>query len=325
MDAVIVATARTPLGKSYRGALNATHGAALGAAAINAALSRAGLDGSEVDDVLMGCACQEAATGSNIARQAAIRAGLPLQIPGATIDRKCASGLQAIVAAADRIRSGEADVIVAGGLEALSLVQTKHRNRYRSQDAWIAGNMPAIYWNMIQTADLVATRYGISRDAQDEYAAESQARTARAQAAGAFDAEITSITALKDILGPDGDVVEQQTVTIVQDECNRPGTTLEGLLALKPVNAGGTTTAGNASQISDGASACVLMSARAAAQRGLQPLGVFRGFEVVGCHPEEMGIGPVFAVPKLLARHGLQVDDIGLWELNEAFAVQVIY
>jgi len=325
MDAVIVATARTPIGKAYRGALNGTHGAAMGAHVIAEVVRRSGFEPHQIDDVMMGVAAQEAATGSNIARQAALRAGLPVTVPGTTIDRKCASGLQAIVAAAHRIRSDGDRVIVAGGLEAISMVQTKHRNRYRSREPWLEERYPAVYWNMIETADLVAHRYGISRERQDEYSLLSQQRTATAQREGRFEAELASFTTMKDIVEKDGTVVGAEKVTVAVDECNRPNTTLEQLLALKPVHESGTTTAGNSSQLSDGASACVVTSGRIAAQRNLATLGIYRGFEVVGCGPEEMGIGPVFAVPKLLKAHGLTVDDIGLWELNEAFAVQVIY
>lgn len=325
MDAVIVATARTPIGKSYRGALNGTHGAEMGAHVIRSVITRAGFEPGEIDDVWMGCAAQEAATGSNIARQAALRAGCPITVPGATVDRKCASGLQTIVSAAHRIRAEGDFVIVAGGLEAISLVQTKHRNRYRSRDAWLVENYPAVYWDMIDTADVVAKRYGVSREAQDLYSYESQMRTAAGQREGKFDDEIVPFQAVKDITDRSGEITGTEAVTISIDECNRPSTTLEGLAALKPVREGGTATAGNSSQLSDGASACLVTSSRIAERRGLAPLGIYRGFEVVGCEPDEMGIGPVFAVPKLLARHGLKVDDIGLWELNEAFAVQVVY
>jgi acetyl-CoA C-acetyltransferase len=325
MDAVIVSTARTPIGKSYRGSLNGAHGAMLGGHAVAAAVARSGFAPEEIEDVLLGCAAQEAATGSNIARQSALRAGLPVSIPGSTIDRKCSSGLQSIVTAAHRIRSDGDRIIVAGGLEACSLVQTKHRNRYRSRDAWVEQHYPAIYWNMIETAEVVARRYGISREAQDEYSLLSQQRTAAAQTNGIFDAEIVPITAIKDVLNKSGEITGTEEVTLSIDECNRPGTTLKDLLALRPVHEGGTTTAGNASQISDGASACVVTSSRIAERRNITPLGLYRGFEVVGCDPDEMGIGPILAVPKLLKGHGLTVDDIDLWELNEAFAVQVVY
>ena len=325
MDAVIVATARTPIGKSYRGSLNAAHGATMGGHAIAAAVARSGLEPAEIDDVLMGCAAQEAATASNVARQSTLRAGLPVSVAASTIDRKCSSGLQTIVSAAQRIRSDGDRIIVAGGLEACSLVQTKHRNRYRSREAWLEAHYPAIYWNMIDTADLVARRYGVSREIQDEYSLESQRRTAKAQAAGFFNDEIVPITLQRDVVDKAGEIIGSEETTLSADECNRPDTTLERLLSLRPVNEGGTTTAGNASQISDGASACVVTSTRIAEQRNLPVMGVYRGFEVVGCEPDEMGIGPIFAIPKLLKRHGLTIDDIGLWELNEAFAVQVVY
>jgi len=326
MDAVIVSTARTPVGKAYRGSLNGAHGAAMGGHVVAHAALRAGIAGAEVDDVLMGSASQEAATGNNIARQSALRAGFPVTVPGVTVDRKCSSGLQTIVMAAHRIRSDGHGIFVAGGVEAVSLVTNKHRNRYRSRDEWLVEHVPAIYWPMIQTAETVAARYRISREAQDEYALQSQLRTAAAQAEGLFGSEIVPITSRKDIFDENGEIVDQVEVTLAKDECNRPGTTLAGLSQLKPVSSpAGTITAGNASQLADGASACVVMSSREAERRGLSPMGVFRGFEVVGCEPDEMGIGPVFAVPKLLARHGLGVEDIGLWELNEAFAVQVIY
>jgi acetyl-CoA acetyltransferase family protein len=324
-DAVVVATARTAIGKAVRGALNNTHGATMGGHVIAEAVRRAGVDPREIDDVLLGCAWQEGATGSNIARQAAIRAGLPVAVPAATIDRKCSSGLNAIAIAANRIRCDEADIIVAGGVESVSLVQD-HRNTFRAKEEWVADRCPGIYASMIQTAENVARRYRIDRDAQDEYALESQRRTAAAQVAGHFDAEIAPLTVTKQVLDKDGRVIGTETLTLARDEGNRPDTTAEGLAKLKPVaGEGGVVTAGNSSQLSDGASACVVMNARSAERRGLASLGVFRGFAVAGCEPDEMGIGPVLAVPKLLARHGLKVDDIGLWELNEAFAVQVVY
>lgn len=325
IDVAIVSTARTPIGKAYRGSMNATHGASMGGAVIAEAVRRAGADPAEIEDVFMGCACQEGATGSNIARQSALRAGLPVSVPGATVDRKCASGLQAIVMAAQRIRSDGRGIYVAGGVEACSLVQTRHRNRYRSREAWIEASKPAIYWNMIRTADVVAERYEISREDQDAYSLQSQMRTAAAQREGRFDSEIIPFRADRDLFDEQGERTSTVTCEISADECNRPETTALALSRLRPVQDGGTTTAGNASQISDGASACVVMDARTAAQRNLRPLGIFRGFEAVGCEPDEMGIGPVFAVPKMLKRHGLSVDDIDLWELNEAFAVQVLY
>ncbi len=323
MDAVIVATARTPVGRAYKGALNDIEGPVLGAHVIRAALDRAGIAGAEVEDVMLGSAHPEGATGNNVARVAALAAGLPVSVAGVTIDRKCASGLQTIAFAAQRLRSGEDGIYVAGGLDSVSLV-LPNKNLVRFRSDGIAETMPAIYWPMIETADHVATRYRISRDAQDEYSLESQRRTATGQANGRFDAEIVPIEARKRVTAKDGSF-SFEAVTLTHDEGNRADTTLAGLAALKTVRDGGFVTAGNASQLSDGASVCVVMSDAEAARRNLTPLGVFRGFAVAGCGPEEMGIGPVFAVPKLLARHGLSVQDIDLWELNEAFAVQVIY
>ncbi len=305
--------------------MNGTHGATMGGAVIAEAVRRANVDPAEVEDVFMGTACQEAATGSNIARQSAIRAGLPVHVPGATVDRKCASGLQAIVMAAQRIRSDGGAILVAGGVEACSLVQNKYRNRYRSREEWIDANKPAIYWNMIRTADVVAHRYGIPRLAQDEYAMQSQVRTARAQREHRFDEEIIPFNAYHDLLDADGEVQETVRALIETDECNRPDSSLASLQKLKSVIDGGSTTAGNASQVSDGASACVVMDAKLAEKRNLAPLGIYLGFEVVGCEPDEMGIGPVFAVPKLLQRLAIKVQDVDLWEMNEAFACQVIY
>jgi acetyl-CoA C-acetyltransferase len=323
-EAVIVSTARTPIGRAYRGSLNDTEGPVLAAHVIKAALERARVEGGEVEDVLLGSAHPEGATGNNVARVAALSAGLPVSVSGTTIDRKCASGLQTIAFAAQRLRAGEEGIYVAGGLDSVSLVlPNKNLTRYKSDG--IAATMPALYWTMIETADHVATKYGISRAAQDEYGFQSQQRTAAGQANGRFDAEIVPITASKRLTGGDGSTIGHQEVTLTKDEGNRADTTLEGLGLLKPVREGGFITAGNASQLSDGASVCVVMSDAEAARRGLTPLGTFRGFAVAGCGPEEMGIGPVFAVPKLLARHGLSVDDIDLWELNEAFAVQVLY
>ena len=324
-DAVIVSTARTAIGKAVRGALNNTHGAAMGGHVIAEAVRRAGVALDSIDDVLLGCAWQEGATGSNIARQAALRAGLPVEVPAATLDRKCASGLNTIAIAANRIRCREADVIVAGGLESVSLVQD-HRNTFRVKDEWVLEQRPGVYATMIQTAENVAKRYGIGRDAQDAYALESQRRTAAAQEAGRFDAEIVPFAVTQNLVDKQGQITGTQQVLLAKDEGNRPDTNAQGLSKLKAVmGAEGVVTAGNSSQLSDGASVCVAMSARRAEQLGLQPLGIFRGFEVAGCEPDEMGIGPVFAVPRLLKRHGLTVDDIGLWELNEAFAVQVLY
>ncbi len=322
-EAVIVATARTPIGRAYKGALNDCEGPVLAAHVIRAALDRAGVAGAEVEDVMLGSAHPEGAVGNNVARVAAMAAGLPVSVSGTTIDRKCASGLQTIAFAAQRLRAGEEGIYVAGGLDSVSLV-LPHKNLVRYRSDGVAETMPALYWPMIETADHVATKYGISREAQDEYSLESQRRTAAGQAAGRFDAEIVPISARKRVTAKDGSE-SFEAVTLTRDESNRPDTALEGLAALKPVREGGFITAGNASQLSDGASVCVVMSDGEASRRGLSPLGVFRGFAVAGCGPEEMGIGPVFAVPKLLARHGLTVADIDLWELNEAFAVQVLY
>ncbi len=324
MDAVIVSTARTPIGKAYRGSLNDTDGPTLAGHVIAAALSRARVDGAEVEDVLLGSAHPEGATGNNVARVAAMAAGLPVGVAGTTIDRKCASGLQTIAFAAQRLKAGEDGIYVAGGLDSVSLV-LPHKNLTRYKSDGIAATMPALYWTMIETADHVAATYGIGREAQDDYSFHSQQRTAAAQAEGRFDAEIVPIAAVRRLADKDGGTLGHEAVTLTRDEGNRPDTAREGLALLKPVRAGGTITAGNASQLSDGASVCVIMSDAEAAKRGLEPLGVFRGFAVAGCGPEEMGIGPVFAVPKLLARHGLTVADIDLWELNEAFAVQVLY
>lgn len=324
-EAVIVSTARTAIGRAFRGALNNTHGAALGGHVIAAAVQRAKIAPDRVEDVLLGCAWQEGATGGNIARQAALSAGLPVSVPAATLDRKCASGLNAIAIAANRIRCGEAEVLVAGGLESVSLVQD-HRNSFRVRDDEVLARHPGVYATMIQTAENVAARYGIGRDVQDAYALESQRRTAAAQEAGRFDAEIVPFHVLQNLVDKQGQLIGGQAMTLARDEGNRPDTTAEGLARLKPVmGETGVVTAGNSSQLSDGASVCVLMEARRAEREGLAPLGRFRGFEVAGCEPDEMGVGPVFAVPRLLARHGLKVDDIGLWELNEAFAVQVLY
>ena len=323
--AVIVSTARTPIGKAFRGALNNVHGAALGGHAITAAVARADLDPAEIEDVLIGCATPEGATGSNIARQAACVAGLPVSVPGFTLDRKCSSGLQTIALAAQRILAGEGRIFVAGGLESVSLTQP-HANQFRAREDWIVEHKPELYWSMIETADNVAKRYGVPRQAQDDYALISQQRTAAAQAAGRFDDEIVPISATKLLTDKAGQVTGEDQVTLAKDEGNRPDTNAEGLAKLKPVRGDDAfITAGNASQLSDGASVTVVMDAAEAARRRLKPLGRFVGFAVAGCEPDEMGIGPVFAVPKLLARHGLRVEDIDLWELNEAFAVQVVY
>lgn len=324
-EAVIVSTARTPIGRAFRGAFNNTHGATLGGHAISHALSRARIDPAEVEDVILGCATPEGATGNNVARQSALRAGCPVSVPGFTLDRKCSSGLQAIVLAAQRLRAGEGGIYVAGGTESVSLTHNVI-NRHKNREPWIETHKPELYWSMIATADTVARRYGISREAQDLYALQSQNRTAQGQAAGRFDEEIAPIEAVKQLFDKAGAVIGDETVWLKQDEGNRPGTTLEGLSSLKPVNGDEAfVTAGNASQLSDGASVCVLMEAKEAERRGLTPLGRFRAFAIAGCEPDEMGIGPCFAIPKLLAREGLGVDDIDLWELNEAFASQVIY
>jgi acetyl-CoA C-acetyltransferase len=322
-DAVIVSTARTPIGKAYRGAFNMTHGADLGGHVVGRAVERSGVEPAEVEDVILGCALPERATGGNIARQAAIRAGLPVTVSGMTVNRFCSSGLQAIALAAQRIISGEASIMAAGGLESISLVQDGKVPPV--PDDWIVNHKPDLYLPMIDTADIVAQRYKIGREAQDEYALESQRRTAAGQQARKFDAEIVPMTTTKKVVDKKTNVESFEQVTLKSDEGNRPDTTLEGLAALKPVREGKFITAGNASQLSDGASACVVMEAKVAEKRGFKALGTFRGFAVAGCEPDEMGIGPVYAVPKLLSRHGLKVADIDLWELNEAFASQVLY
>ncbi|KVO70744.1 acetyl-CoA acetyltransferase [Burkholderia ubonensis] len=323
-EAVIVSTARTPLAKSWRGAFNMTHGATLGGHVVAAALERTGLDPARVEDVIMGCANPEGATGANIARQIALRAGLPVSVPGMTVNRFCSSGLQTIALAAQRIIAGEGDVYVAGGVESISCVQNE-MNRHMVHEGWLLEHKPEIYWNMLQTAENVAKRYGISKERQDEYGVQSQLRAAAAQAAGRFDAEIVPITVRAGIADKATGRLFTKDVTVSADEGIRPDTTLDGVSKIRSAVPGGVITAGNASQFSDGASACVVMSADVAQKEGLRPLGVFRGFAVAGCEPDEMGIGPVFAVPKLLKQAGLKVEDIGLWELNEAFAVQVLY
>lgn len=331
-DAVIVSTARTPIGKAYRGAFNDTQAQALGAHAISNALSRAGLKGSEVEDVVFGAALQQGSTGGNIARQVAIRAGLPVSVPGVSMDRQCASGMVAIATAAKQVITDGMDIVIGGGLESVSLVQNEHRNAYRAADPWIREHKPALYMSMLETAETVAARYGISREAQDEYALQSQMRTAAAQEAGKLDDEIVPMSTTMKVQNREIGEISDKEVTLSNDEGNRPSTTLEGLQSLKPVHKNGQIiaegsfiTAGNASQLSDGASASVIMEAKVAEQRGLQPLGRYVGLAVAGCEPDEMGIGPVFAVPKLLEKNNLKMDDIGLWELNEAFAVQVLY
>jgi len=323
-DAVIVSVARTPLAKSWRGSFNMTHGATLGGHAVRHAIDRAALDPGEVDDVMIGCALPEGATGSNIARQIALRAGCPVSVAGATVNRFCSSGLQTIALAAQRIMAGEADVIVAGGVESISCVQNE-QNQHMLHDPWLDRHKPEIYWTMLQTAEKVAERYAIPRERQDEYGVQSQQRAAAAMAAGRFDAEIVPITVTMGVADKDTGQVSMREVTVARDEGIRADTTLEGVAKIKPALAGGTVAAGNASQFSDGAAACVVMSDTEAARRGLAPMGVFRGFAVAGCEPDEMGIGPVVAVRKLFDRLGIGVDAIDLWELNEAFAVQVIY
>ena len=325
-EAVIVSTARTGIGKAYRGALNNTHGATLGGHVIAEAVRRARLEPGEVEDVVMGCALPEGATGHNIARQAALRAGLPVTTAGMTVNRFCSSGMQAISIAAERVLVDRVPIVVAGGLEEISLVQNEHMNLHRLREPWLEEHKPEIYMSMIETAEVVAKRYYITREKQDEYALVSQQRTAAGQRAGRFDAEIVPITTRK--LVPDKTTGEtrEEEVTLARDEGTRPDTTREGLAALKPVTGEkGHITAGNASQLSDGASACVVMDRALAERRGLAPLGIYRGLAVAACEPDEMGIGPVFAVPRLLERFGLRMDQIDLWELNEAFAVQVIY
>ena len=322
-NAVIVSTARTPLAKSWKGAFNMTHGASLGGFAVKAAVERAGIDGAEVDDVIMGCATPEGATGSNIARQIALRAGLPITTSGMTINRFCSSGLQTIATAAQRIIAGEGDVYVAGGVESISCVQNE-ANKHMLTDPWLRDHKPEIYWSMLQTAEQVAKRYNIGRDRMDEYGAASQQKACAAQEAGLFNAEMVSVTTIAGVADPVLGLRSKE-VTITADEGLRPGTTKEGIAGIKPAIPGGVISAGNASQFSDGAGACVLMNEKLAEQRGYKPLGRFLGFAVAGCEPDEMGIGPVFAVPKVLKKLGLKVSDIDLWELNEAFAVQVLY
>lgn len=324
-EAVIVSTARTPIGKAYRGFLNDTHGSDIGAHAVLHAVQRAGIDPAEIEDVIMGAGNPEGATGSNIARQIALRAGFPVSVSGVTVNRFCSSGLNTIALAANHVMTGQGDAFVAGGLESISLTQNEHANQYRLRGEWLTEHKPEIYMPMLQTAEIVAKRYGISREAQDEYALMSQQRTAAAQQAGLFEHEIVPMTARMKVQDKATGEISTREVTLSLDEGNRADTTLEGLSKLKPVIEGGVITAGNASQLSDGAAAVVVMSGDMARERGLAPLGLFKGFAVAGLEPDEMGIGPVLAVPKLLKRHGLSVDDIDLWELNEAFAVQALY
>ena len=322
-SAVIVSTARTPLAKSWKGSFNMTHGATLGGHAVEHAMARAGIEPGEVDDVIMGCATPEGATGANIARQVALRAGCPVTVSGMTVNRFCSSGLQTIALAAQRVIAGEADIYVAGGVESISCVQ-QEMNTHMLADSWLAKNKPEVYWNMLQTAEQVAKRYAISRERMDAYGAGSQQKATAAQAAGLFDAEIAPITVIAGFADP---VMGMSTrkVTVSKDEGIREGTTAEGISGIKPAVPGGVIAAGNASQFSDGGGAVVMMHEAVAQRKGLKPLGRFLGFAVAGCEPDEMGIGPVFAIPKVLAKLGLKVSDIDLWELNEAFAVQVLY
>ncbi|MCB1464655.1 MAG: acetyl-CoA C-acyltransferase, partial [Nitratireductor sp.] len=331
-SAAIVSTARTPIGKAYRGAFNDTQAQALGGHVIAEAMKRAGVDPAEIDDVVMGAAIQQGTTSMNMARQCAMRAGLPTSVAGMSLDRQCASGLMGIATAAKQIIDDGMTVTIGGGLESISLEQNEHMNMFRATDPWLMEHLPALYMSMLETAEVVAERYGISREAQDEYSFASQMRTAAAQAAGKFDDEIVPLPSVMKVQDRETKEISDVAVTLDKDEGNRPSTTLEGLSSLEPVFKGGRQvkegrfiTAGNASQLSDGASAAVLMEEKEAEKRGLQPLGIYRGMAVAGCDPDEMGIGPVFAVPKLLKANGLTVDDIGLWELNEAFAVQALY
>ena len=324
-EAVIVATARTPIGKAYRGAFNNTEGPTLGGHAIREAVKRSGVAPDEIDDVVMGCAVQQGTTGYNIGRLAGVVAGLPSTVSGMSMDRQCASGMMAIATAAKQIIVDNMDVVIGAGLESISLVQNDHRNKFRTVDPNVLALSENAYMPMLQTAEVVAKRYNISRDAQDAYSLQSQQRTAAAQAAGKFDQELAPMESSMGIMNKETGEISYKSVTLAKDEGNRPETNIEGLSSLKPVIEGGCITAGNASQLSDGASASVLMDSKLAEQRGLNPLGAYRGMAVAGCEPDEMGIGPVFAIPKLLKRFGLKMDDIGLWELNEAFAVQVLY
>ncbi|CAN5390960.1 acetyl-CoA C-acyltransferase [soil metagenome] len=331
-EAVIVSTARTPIGRAYRGAFNDTAPQQLGAHAVRNAVARAGVDPAEIEDVVMGAALQQGGTGTNVARQVALAAGLPSSVPGMSLDRQCASGLMGIATAAKQVVFDQQKMAVGGGMESISLVQNQHMNLYRMKDEELLKLSPHIYMSMLETAEVVSRRYGISRDRQDEYALQSQQRTAAAQAAGYFDAEIVPITTKMMVTDKATGRTSSKEITLSKDEGNRADTTLEGLKSLKTVFSSGEEiqqgqfiTAGNASQLSDGASASVIMEAGEAVRHGLQPLGAYRGMVVAGCEPDEMGIGPVYAVPKLLKRHGLTMDDIGIWELNEAFAAQVLY
>jgi acetyl-CoA C-acetyltransferase len=324
-EAVIVSTARTPIGKAYRGAFNNTDAPSLGGHAVKHAVNRAGLDPAEVEDVMIGCAMPQGSQGQNVGRQIALAAGLPVTTAGMTVDRQCSSGMMAIALAAKTVVCDNVDIMVGGGLESISLVQNEHQNFHRATDPKLLAAHPHVLMPMIDTAEIVAERYGISREDQDEYALRSQQRTAAGQESGKFDDEIVSLRSTMGVMDRETGEISLHEVVLDKDEGNRPTTTLEGLAGLNPVREGGFITAGNASQLSDGASAAVVMEARLAEKRGLEPLGIYRGTAVAGCEPDEMGIGPVFAVPKLLQRAGLKMDDIGLWELNEAFAVQVLY
>ena len=324
-EAVIVSTARTPIGKAYRGAFNNTESPTMGGHAIREAVKRAGIEPEEVDDVIMGCAVQQGTSGFNIGRTAGIVAGLPITVSGMSIDRQCSSGMMAIATAAKQIIHDGMPIVVGAGLESISLVQNEHQNQYRATDPNVLKIAGAAYMPMIDTAEVVAKRYNISREVQDEYALQSQQRTAAGQENGKFDDEIVPMPSTKVIFNQETENTVQEDILLEKDEGNRPSTTLEGLQGLKPVREGGVITAGNASQLSDGASACVLMDSKLAEQKGLTPLGAYRGMAAAGCEPDEMGIGPVFAVPKLLQNSGLKMDQIDLWELNEAFAVQAIY
>ena len=331
-EAVIVSTARTPIGKAYRGAFNNTQGQELAGHAIAEAVKRAGIDGALVEDVILGCALQQGSTGGNVARQALLRAGLPVTVSGMSMDRQCSSGLMAIATAAKQIVVDGMQVAIGGGVESISLVQNDKINKFRAADPWLVQNIPQIYMTMIETAEIVAERYGVSREAQDQYSLQSQQRTATAQAEGRFDAEIAQLASTMIVTDKETGATSEKAVNLKLDEGNRPQTTLADLQKLAPVFKNGQRikegkfiTAGNASQLSDGAAAAVLMEAKEAEKRGLKPLGAYRGMMVAACDPDEMGIGPVFAVPKLLKQHGLKMDDIGIWELNEAFASQVLY
>ena len=324
MDAVIVSTARTPLCKSWKGALNMTHGATMGGHVVKAALERAKLDPAEVEDVIMGCATPEGATGQNIARQIVIRAGMPVTVSGMTVNRFCSSGLQTVALASQRILTGEAEIFVAGGVESISCVQNE-MNKHMLAESWLTQSKPEIYWPMLATAETVAKRYKISREAQDRYGVDSQLTAAKARAAGKFKDEIVPISTRMKVVDKNTGQESVKDVTASEDEGIRPDTNYQGVSQIKPAIEGGVIAAGNASQFSDGASAQLLMSDRMAARKGLKPMGIYRGFAVAGCEPDEMGIGPVFAIPKLLKQTGKKIEDVGLWELNEAFAVQVIY